>query len=72
MSDCICKWRRSSYPSDIDPATRIPNPDCEAHKLYPGDCANDTGYHRPNIDGECSDCGADLDGKATPPTGEGL
>ena len=31
MTTCICKWRRGSYPSDIDDNVRIPNPDCEAH-----------------------------------------
>lgn len=28
--------------------------------LFPGDCNNDTGYHRLNTDGTCSDCGKRL------------
>lgn len=28
---CSCKWRASSYPSDIYPMTRILNPHCDVH-----------------------------------------
>jgi hypothetical protein len=31
---CTCKMRRSNYPSDIDPYTRIVNPDCDIHGKY--------------------------------------
>ena len=61
MSTCICKFRKSSYPSDIDPYTRIPNPDCEAHTedttmietetRYPGARLMTTNDHR-EIEGE--------------------
>ena len=61
MTTCICKFRKSSYPSDIDPYTRIPNPDCEAHTedttmietetRYPGARLMTTNDHR-EIEGE--------------------
>jgi len=31
MNECICKMRPSNYPSDVDPYTRIVNPDCDVH-----------------------------------------